>query len=404
VKARRQLDVIKHRIRLVLTWLTDTFFLRGQSGSPAERQVLVLRLDHLGDFTLWLPAARALRDLFPRPEYRIVLLANRQWASWARQLGIFDTVWAADRRKLARSRGYRAAWLRRLRRSGFGVVLNPLLSREFSLGDLLVRATGATRAIGLRADRPSVDGPLLTLGERWYSTLVEAGEAPVHELHLNAAFAKALGVDLALPVASWLGTPDGGGVGALPTPPYIVVSPGSSDLRKNWPASRFVEVLKRLRGVTDWSTVVCGGPGEDALGQRLASEFGGNVVNLAGRTTLAQLGTVIGGAALVLTTDSGPAHLAVALGVPSVAIVGGGHPGRFLPYPASVAAQSRARYAATHLPCYGCKWACRFEVAHDEPFPCVEQVTVEQVWQQVAALLEDAYGLRPNDSPTRTSA
>ncbi len=403
MRTGRQIDLFKHRVRLLLTWLLDHLALMGRRASPSECNVLVLRLDHLGDFILWLPAAHAIRDRFPKPRFRIVLLANRQWASWARQLDIFDAVWAADRNKLARSRPYRGAWLRRLRRSGFGIVLNPLFSREFALGDLLVRATAATESIGLHAARPSVDGALLTLGDRWYSRLVAAGDTPIHELYLNAVFASALGVDSVLPSASWLAGPEGGADLSLPPMPYAVVSAGSSDLRKNWPASRFVEVLRRLHSVTNWSIVVCGGPGEDALGQRLADELGGKAVNLAGRTTLAQLGAVIGRAALVLTTDSGPAHLAAALGVPSVAIVGGGHPGRFLPYPETVAAPVRARHAATYMPCYGCRWVCRFEVRKGEPFPCIERVTTEQVWRQVALLLEETHAIRSADAPALSS-
>lgn len=396
--ASRKLDLLRYRVRLLYIWLADTLALRRQPARPASHNVLVLRLDHLGDFILWLPAARAVRDRFPRPHYRIVLLANQQWASWVRQLGIFDAVWAADRTKLARSRGYRTAWLRRLRRNGFGVVCNPLLSREFALGDLLVRATAAPQSIGLRAARPSSDEPLLSAGERWYSSLIPAPEAPIHELHLNATFARALGTELVLPTTSWLLAPAEGCAGMLPAAPYVVVAPGTSDPRKNWPASRFIQVLRRLRSVGDWSIVLCGGRDQDALGRQIVDEFGAKALNLAGQTTLAQLSAVIAGGSLVLSSDSGPAHLAVALGVPSVAIVGGGHPGRFLPYPEPVARPARARHASTYLPCYGCNWVCKFEVDPGDSFPCIEQVTVDQVWQQVVALVQETCGAQLADA------
>lgn len=217
-------------------------------------------------------------------------------------------------------------------------------------------------------------------------------------------FVEFLGAKAQLLHAPWLVAPANEADLQIPPEPYVIVSPGSNDLRRNWPATRYVEVVRRLRDTFCISVVVCGGPSEKALGNQFVQEFGDAVINLAGKTSLLQLIALIRGATLVLTNDTGPAHLAVALAVPSVAIVGGGHFGRFLPYPEELVGQAQARHASTYMPCYECRWVCKFEVAQGAPFPCVDHVTVEQVWQKVEALLEETHGIRSIDQMAKTSA
>lgn len=102
--------------------------------------------------------------------------------------------------------------------------------------------------------------------------------------------------------------------------PLALVHPGASTVEKRWPAEGFGEVARGLlrRG---YGVAVTGGEGERALTQRVASLAPG-ARDLGGRTDLSGLVGLVEAAGLVVTNDTGPAHLAYALRTPSVTVFG----------------------------------------------------------------------------------
>jgi len=85
--------------------------------------------------------------------------------------------------------------------------------------------------------------------------------------------------------------------------------------------------------------------------------------DLRGKTSLEELAREIAWADLFLGVDTGPAHLAMALGKPAVVVLGGGDYGRFFPY-------GNARAVIQRMDCFQCHWECRYERAlclHDIP-------------------------------------
>jgi ADP-heptose:LPS heptosyltransferase len=114
------------------------------------------------------------------------------------------------------------------------------------------------------------------------------------------------------------------------------------------------------------------------------------MINRYARTTLPELLDLMKSAAAVVSNDTGPAHLAIALGVPSVVVVGGGHFGSFVPYPADVT-PSNARFVFHEMPCYHCFWRCPLRQTKSEAFPCIAAVDKGQV----QAALDDLLAERP---------
>ena len=106
-----------------------------------------------------------------------------------------------------------------------------------------------------------------------------------------------------------------------------------------------------------------------------------------GKTTLAQLLDILNHAALVVSNDTGPAHLSIALGTPSVVIVGGGHFGCFVPYP-DQACPDTARFVYEKMDCYHCFWNCPKRATNTDSFPCVEAVSMDAVWDAAEQLLD----------------
>ena len=101
------------------------------------------------------------------------------------------------------------------------------------------------------------------------------------------------------------------------------INPGATyGSAKRWYPDRFVAVARALAAEWGAKIVVTGGPGETAIAADIEGELSGNCLNLAGRTSIRELMSVVKRCNFFITNDSGPMHLAAAFGVPLVAIFG----------------------------------------------------------------------------------
>ena len=119
--------------------------------------------------------------------------------------------------------------------------------------------------------------------------------------------------------------------------PRIAVVPLSRRANKNWPESHFAETLRAFRAELGASVYVFGSGADAELCGRLSAASGGAggrgvVTNLAGRTSLVEMGGWFSTMDLVVVNDSGPLHLAAALGIPTVTMFGPTDPRRTGPY------------------------------------------------------------------------
>ncbi len=117
--------------------------------------------------------------------------------------------------------------------------------------------------------------------------------------------------------------------------PLVLISPCSSQRSRNyrnWRASRYVAVIEHLESAYGARVIVTGGPSEIELdyGERLAFNTGAD--NLVGRTSLRDVAALVASADLVICPDSGPAHIATAMGTPVIGLYATSNPARTGPY------------------------------------------------------------------------
>jgi ADP-heptose:LPS heptosyltransferase len=268
--------------------------------------VLVVRLDNAGDVLLQGPLVRAVAH----GAGRVVFLAGPAGAEAAALLPGVDEVWTwacpwilgdpppVDPADLA-------ALTERVR------TLAPdeaVISTSFHQSPLplalLLRAAGVPRIAATSVDYP---GSLLDVRHRVDDDLPEPERA--------LSLARAAGFDL---------PEDDDGRPAvrrpLPETPhepgYVVLHPGASVPARAWPADRCAEAVEALADAGH-RVLVTGGPGERALTAAVAGTRG---VDLGGATTLAQMAALLDGAAAVVVGNTGPAHLAAAVGTPVVSL------------------------------------------------------------------------------------
>jgi len=371
-------------LSFLLYWLADAWL----TFWPTRRMkvgVVLIRLDAIGDFILWLDSAKEFRRLYSGQH--IVLIANAAWADWAATFPHWDEVWPLDGRRFVRDIRYRAKMLRKVRRAGFETAIQPTYSRTFMHGDSLIRASAAIQRIGSEGDESNTTVTAKRVSNRWYTRLIPASGHQMMELERNAEFIRNLSgqpYEAALPHL-----PDSGArVGQRPWPDsYIVLFPGASWSGRRWPVAHFAELATRLHAEFAWPVVLCGGPGDVGLCEELGAALTMPFVDWAGRTNLVELAGVIHQSRLIVCNETSAVHIAAAVGTPAVCVVGGGHYGRFLPYPHGVPGY-KPQVADHPMPCFNCNWRCSMPHVEGAAVPCVAGVSVNQVLLSAHQALE----------------
>lgn len=355
-------------------------------GSPPSRcsgGIAIVRLDAIGDFILWLDAAKALRELYSGQ--KITLIGNADWLNLAETIPYWDELIPVDVFAFRRNAFYRWRLLRTICYKNFSLAIQPTFSRTTTTGDSVVRATKAPERIGFDGDLINTSPFRKRISDAWYTILVKGCPGQLMELPRNAEFVRALGAKefhSSAPILPKCGA-------SLTTDtPYFVVSPGAGWSGRAWPWDRFAQVAELLHARTGWNCVVCGSDRERELANQIVSVSGRWATSIAGETTLSELTQVIARARLFIGNESSGIHFSAALDVPSLCILGGGHYGRFLPYNVELTAGRVAPNVVTHhMECYGCNWQCPYLSKSSVVVPCISGISAAEVWIELNALL-----------------
>jgi ADP-heptose:LPS heptosyltransferase len=349
---------------------------------PKERADLLLsRLDAIGDFIVWQDSLRAFRKKYA--QRNVVLICNKAFHELASRDPFFTKVIPFDRTTYSYP-WRRLMFLRILRRTAFEEVISPSHARDLERWEWLIKMSIGKHKIGMNNYWPTITQEKKKRINGYYTKLIDVPENPAHVLHVNAAFARSvcqsdfriemptLDVDPADPV-------DG--------KPYVVFVLSAAKDARCWPARNFSEVADMIE-----TPIVLLGNG--TLGDTLAKEFLQHVsfperiVNMTNKTTLMEYIEMIANATLVLGNDSSAVHIAAALRVHSIAVTAGGnyggimeHPPNypyFLPYPSDLPhGEYSPTVVTTPMDCFGCGHRCIFPV--DGAYTCLKMIRVEQV-------------------------
>lgn len=382
------------RVKYAAQLCADALLMMTPKGTPDPNCVLIVRVDAIGDFVLWLDAAQAIVKHYKAQGKCVILVGNAAWAAWAKQLAIFDDVIALDRNRYELDVVYRFRLGHTIRKLKCSIAVQPTYSREWLRGDAVVRISGARERIGSTGDSKFVQLSQKRIADRWYTRLIYANPTPCMELLRNAEFVRGLGETnflAKIPDLRAVETFRSGESFAAAIPAekrYYVLFPGASWEGRQWPTASFVQVAERLHDKFGWHGVVCGSHGESEIAENLCRQSSAPLLNWTGRTDLSQLAALLSTAQLLLTNETSAAHIAATLGVPTVCILGGGHYGRFMPYQVEQTdGRPLPRAVTFQMPCFGCNWQCIYPRSPGTPAPCIERITAEEVWRAIGELL-----------------
>ena len=332
-------------------------------------RTLVARMDSLGDVLLTGPAVRACAAAGP-----VTFLCSPTGAPAAGLLpGVEDVVVA------------RAPWIEAapgpVTRAGTEALVaavtaagvdRAVICTSFHQSPLplalLLRLAGVARIGAISVDYP---GSLLDVRHHV--------DDDVHEVERALSLAEAMGLVLPAGDDARLrvdlpALPSAGGEALAPPGSYVVVHPGASVPARAWHATGHRQLVASLAGAGH-RVVVTGGPGEATLTRSVAA---GHALDLGGRLDLPALARVLAGATAVVVANTGPAHLAAAVGTPVVSLFAPTVPaGRWRPW--------RVPHVLLGDQAIACA-GCRARVCPVSGHPCIGGVPVAEVLEAVDAL------------------
>jgi ADP-heptose:LPS heptosyltransferase len=327
----------------------------------AEPRFLVVRLGSLGDIVHTFPAVAGLRDSFPNAE--IVWLTHPRWVELVFSSGLANEIWPVDSRDLSQVR----LVLQKIRNS-------PAWSAAIDYqglwkSALLAFLGGVRRRIGFSSDTIREFGvPIL------YTDRVRVHSAHIAdqngELSLRAGATRPVG-NVILQVEPTCVATVRSYLAERGVARYIVLSPGGGWSSKCWPPERFGALCRKIREELQVCCVINYGPGEEELVARV-QQASGDANPIAYNGELCPLMALLRNAMCIVGGDTGPLHLAVALGTPAVALFGPTDPARNGPYPPQPITL-RSASADTTYERSGETAASLLELSVDEVFDAVVQ-------------------------------
>jgi lipopolysaccharide heptosyltransferase II len=338
-------------------------------------KILILKPSSLGDVVQALPVLRLLKQQRPSAEVHWwidarlapLLEGDRDLAGLVR----------FERERLRSPRCWLESWrsLRRLRQERFDWVIDLQALARSGLVAWLARGCwtvgledpreGAATFYDLRVPRPSPT----THAVDWYLAVLRRLEVPVHGnfdwLPPRADIATQVHARWPSQGVTWVG-----------------LQPGARWMNKRWPAEGFADVVERLANDRpDLRFAVFGGRDEQSLAATVCAVRPDRCLNLAGQISLPEMVEWIRRCRLMLSNDTGPMHVAAALGKPVVALFGPTEPRRTGPY------GQIDRVLQEPLACVPCmKSRCR----HPRPLECLQLITVSRVCDAVRKRLVES--------------
>jgi ADP-heptose:LPS heptosyltransferase len=360
------------------------------------RNVLIIRLDQIGDAVMTTPLLRELKRHLPRA--RLSLVVKPSVLNLVELCPYVDRIHVFDWNIHGNFAGIRSHW-RALKLSfmqlwphRYDLAIVPRRHVDYYHGPLIAYFSGSRWRLGSQGSFPRLR-QILPLTTNGFFTHLVPNIASMHEVEHNLSIVKFLGgIVKEDRLELWLDSKDDAFAedmiqshGVHSDEAIIALCPGGGSQKKVWPAARYAELARRLQEELRARFVVIGGREDESVGLKLTNHLGGKLINAAGKTTLRQAAALMKRCLLYIGNDTGPMHLAAAVGIPVVEI--SWHPGKELSHDI----ESPRFFGPWRVPCRvvhppelrkPCLNACTATHAH-----CILGVTVEMVMREVDLLL-----------------
>lgn len=280
--------------------------------TQGQKRVLIVKLSSLGDLFHALPAVRAIREGL---DAEIDWVTQPEYVDLVHCFSDVNNVIPFPRRNIGKGL---PAFLQRLRKTRYDYVID---LQGLLKSALISAASRGGRKIGPSGAREGAD--------LFYHQVAGKKNKQRHAVDELMDVVRHLNLPVPEPAEFPVVFPKHSGIGRGL---HIAICPFSRAAGKNWPPERFVRLAKQLQQEADTVIHLVGGPADRPQCEEMAAAIGDGTINHAGKTTLIELGSLLKEMDLLITVDSGPMHMAAAIGTPTLALFGPTSPLRTGPY------------------------------------------------------------------------
>ncbi len=349
------------------------------------RSLLFIRTDLIGDNVLASAMLPHLRGKFP--DASITVLCQEHVAEIYEASPLVERVIGFQKQRAYDDEVYRNSIVKLIQELQSDLCLNTVFSRD-PLGDFFAVASKAEILIAQEGDLFNISEERRSRNNIYYTHLLPNKGEIKSEIERHRDFLAGIGIETGeLELPFWVLPDDISFVDKLFQEQLlipeetIVFFAGAQDGIKRY--DQYGTALADICREQGFTIIALGAEKDYAINQINLDATGVRTLNLCGATTIRQSGVIISRCRLAVGADTGLAHIACAVGAPSVIIVGGWHWGRFFPY------SPLTSVVSLPLDCYGCDGKCRYERAY-----CIVGITPETIAEAIRVTLDG-----PSDKP-----
>lgn len=374
---------------------------KAHTGKYKSRGVIILRLDLIGDCTMFTSTALAIRKLYTGRKMTVVCLALTKPVF--ERLGVFDEIITVDFRPERIEYKKLLLLFEKLREKEYDILLQPQVSK-MPVADLIASAVKCNERITIETKPGNSSPRWIAFANSLYDKIIPYPRGWMNEMDYYGAFVRGLGVNDYQTTKPFLPTKKQHFIEGK----YYVFYPGASWIQRAWPQKEFAHLADYIYKKTGLFCAILGTGNENWIAEKIMENADSatyySFINLAGKTSLEDVIDIIGGAEFIIANDTSGAHIGAAVNTPTIAIVGGGHYMRFLPYHIEcIKKGDRLPIAVNYdMPCYYCEWnwdiigqrnkECLRRMQQVETLECIEKISFRKVIRELDKILRDKYG------------
>lgn len=330
------------------------------------KRILWVRTDSIGDHILSMPMLEFIKARFNDAE--IYVLCQEHIAEIYMACPYVHGLVTFDRQKSITDTKYREDIIKSLRQYRFDLAINSVYSRE-AITDFYAVGSGARGLIASEGDDCNMSMSQRIKNNKLYDLIIPIKRKAEIQRHIEFLSGFSIHAPNLQPDV-WV-TPEDTEYAesffkenSLDPHKTIALTAGAQY------GIRFYEyygkALKEICERENLTVIGLGSNSDDAIIHNNLSDIPTQKFNLCGKTTLCQASTLINKCSIVIGSENALAHIACAVGIPNVILIGGGHFGRFMPY------SNLTTLVCLPLDCYHCNWICKY----DKPY-CIKGISPE---------------------------
>jgi ADP-heptose:LPS heptosyltransferase/glycosyltransferase involved in cell wall biosynthesis len=321
-----------------------------------KKKILWIRTDAIGDNVLAASMLPYIKEKYPNSV--IIAVCQEYIKEFYQACPYVNDIVTYDETRVYCDEIYANTFLEHLRLLNSDIALNTLYSRK-PITDIISLASAAKDRIARYGNKDNISEDEWQKNNKYYTLLIESDKENKCELERHSDFLEGIGINSnVLNPLIWLKPEDEKFAdnffkdNELDPKKTIALFAGTQFDIKDYDSIGLA--LSDICKENDFSIIALGSKDNFEINQKNINEAGVNSFNLSGKISLLQSASILKHCKLAVGADTGLAHIACAVGIPNVIVMGGGHFGRFIPY------SNLTSVVCLPLDCYGCLWHCQY--------------------------------------------